>query len=67
MKPAVAIVLGFVGVKMVAEYFHIAIGTGASLAVICSILGMGIGASILETNRKLSKTGTSETYEKIES
>jgi len=46
LKPAVAMVLGFVGVKMVAEYFHYEIGTGASLAVICSILGTGISASV---------------------
>lgn len=53
LKPAVAMVLGFVGAKMVAEYFHYEIGTGASLAVICSILGTGIGASIWKNKRDL--------------
>lgn len=53
LKPAVAMVLGFVGVKMVAEYFHYEIGTGASLAVICSILGTGIGASVWKNKRDL--------------
>lgn len=52
LKPAVALVLGFVGSKMVAEYFHIEIGTGVSLAVICSLLGTGIVASMVETERK---------------
>ncbi len=52
LKPAVALVLGFVGSKMVAEYFHIEIGTGVSLAVICSLLGSGIVASIIESERK---------------
>eukprot|EP00553_Chaetoceros_curvisetus_P002452 CAMPEP_0204615890 /NCGR_PEP_ID=MMETSP0717-20131115/3265_1 /ASSEMBLY_ACC=CAM_ASM_000666 /TAXON_ID=230516 /ORGANISM="Chaetoceros curvisetus" /LENGTH=238 /DNA_ID=CAMNT_0051628937 /DNA_START=52 /DNA_END=765 /DNA_ORIENTATION=- len=35
LKPAVATVLGFIGVKMITEYFHVEIGTGISLAVIC--------------------------------
>lgn len=51
LQPAVAAVLGFVGVKMVAEYFHVAIGTGASLGVVCSLLGTGIVASIVDNNR----------------
>lgn len=46
LKPAVALVLGFVGSKMIAEYFHFEIGTGTSLGVICSILGTGIIASV---------------------
>lgn len=34
LKPAVALVLGFVGGKMFGEYFHYDIGVGASLAVV---------------------------------
>jgi TerC family integral membrane protein len=52
LKPAVALVLGFVGAKMIAEYFHIEIGTGASLAVICSLLSTGIVASILNSQEE---------------
>ncbi len=52
LKPAVALVLGFVGSKMIGEYFHFEIGTGASLAIITSLLGGGIGASIFETRRR---------------
>merc|ERR1712038_938325 len=52
LKPAVALVLGFVGIKMIAEYFHVEISTGTSLAVICSLLGAGVVASIVESDRK---------------
>ena len=52
LKPAVALVLGFVGSKMIAEYFHVEIGTGVSLAVICSLLGSGVIASITENEKK---------------
>eukprot|EP00557_Chaetoceros_sp_GSL56_P006649 CAMPEP_0176489036 /NCGR_PEP_ID=MMETSP0200_2-20121128/7054_1 /TAXON_ID=947934 /ORGANISM="Chaetoceros sp., Strain GSL56" /LENGTH=422 /DNA_ID=CAMNT_0017886111 /DNA_START=59 /DNA_END=1327 /DNA_ORIENTATION=- len=52
LKPAVALVLGFVGVKMVGEYYHYEISTGVSLAVICTLLGSGILASIVENRQK---------------
>lgn len=57
LKPAVALVLGFVGSKMVGEFFHFDIGTGVSLVVICSLLGGGIGASILENQRREMQKG----------
>lgn len=50
LKPAVALVLGFVGIKMVGEYYHYAIGTGLSLVVICTILGGAVAASIWENH-----------------
>lgn len=34
LKPAVALVLGFVGGKMFAEFFHYDIGVGTSLSVV---------------------------------
>jgi len=52
LKPAVALVLGFVGAKMIAEYFHFEIGTGTSLAVVCSLLGTGVVASLWQNNMK---------------
>ena len=52
LKPAVALVLGFVGFKMIGEYFHYEVGTGVSLSIITSLLGGGIGASILEAKRR---------------
>jgi predicted tellurium resistance membrane protein TerC len=44
---SVALVLGFVGGKLVAEYFGVEVSTMVSLAVVFSTLGAGIGASIL--------------------
>jgi TerC family integral membrane protein len=52
LKPAVALVLGFVGSKMILEYFHMHIGTGASLAVICTLLGGGVAISIFDKRKK---------------
>ena len=52
IKPAVALVLGFVGVKMVLEFFHFEVGISVSLGVVISILGGGIGLSVLK--RRLS-------------
>ena len=42
LRPAVALILGFVGVKMLAEYFHVHIPTATSLAIICATLGGGV-------------------------
>ena len=39
--------LGFVGGKLVAEYFGVDVPMMTSLAVVFSTLGAGIGASIL--------------------
>jgi len=47
LQPAVALVLGFVGGKMVFDYFGYELPTEASLAVVASLLGGGVGASIL--------------------
>lgn len=48
LEPAVAIVLGFIGSKMFAEYFGYDVPTNVSLAVVAALLGSGIGASLLE-------------------
>jgi predicted tellurium resistance membrane protein TerC len=48
LEPAVAVVLGFIGCKMIAEYFGYHMPTEVALAVVASFLGTGIGASILE-------------------
>ena len=48
LEPAVAVVLGFIGCKMIAEYFGYHIPTEVALTVVASFLGTGIGASILE-------------------
>ena len=43
---AVALVLGFVGAKILADYGGLHVPTGASLAVVASILTVGVGASL---------------------
>ena len=51
LEPAVAVVLAFIGGKMIAEYFGYIIATEAALAVIISLLGVGVGASLWERRR----------------
>lgn len=46
LKPAVALILGFVGAKLGAEYFGYEVPNTVSLGVIVSMLGGGIGASL---------------------
>lgn len=53
LEPAVALVLGFIGSKMVAEYFGYDIPTNIALGVVASLLASGVGASVWEKqNRK---------------
>jgi predicted tellurium resistance membrane protein TerC len=42
LKPAVALVLGFVGGKMIGEYFHKSIPTLQSLEVVIFLIGGGV-------------------------
>ena len=51
LKHAVAAILAFVGVKMVAEYFHFAISSFASLSVIYALLAAGAYASVVHNRR----------------
>jgi predicted tellurium resistance membrane protein TerC len=44
----VALVLAFVGIKMGLEFYHIEVPISASLGVVVSILGGGIGLSLLK-------------------
>lgn len=48
IKPSVALVLAFVGGKMIAEFFHVEVPISVSLAVVMSLLGGGIGLSLLK-------------------
>jgi predicted tellurium resistance membrane protein TerC len=48
LEPAVATVLGFIGCKMIAEYFDYNVPTNIALAVVAALLGSGVGASIIE-------------------
>lgn len=47
LRPAVAIVLAFVGFKLGGEYFGYDISTEASLGIIFAILCSGVGISII--------------------
>jgi predicted tellurium resistance membrane protein TerC len=48
LEPAVAVVLGFIGSKMIAEYFGYQIPTEVALAVVAGLLGTGVGLSLYE-------------------
>ncbi|GAB5035562.1 Hypothetical protein NocV09_02700980 [Nannochloropsis oceanica] len=48
IKPSVALVLAFVGGKMIAEFFHVEVPISVSLLVVMSLLGGGIGLSVLK-------------------
>jgi len=51
LKQAVAAILGFVGIKMVAEFFHFGVSSFASLGVICALLAAGTIASLMHNRR----------------
>ena len=59
LEPAVALILAFIGGKMIAEYFGYIIPTEAALAVIISLLSVGVGASVLD-KRKNERDGTND-------
>ena len=55
LEPAVAVVLGFVGVKLVGEYFDFQISTQLSLAVVATMLSGGVGLSLWAKDRKVTE------------
>lgn len=55
LEPAVALVLGFIGSKMIAEYFDYLIPTNIALAVVATLLGAGVGLSVMEKQRELEE------------
>jgi len=48
LEKAVAVVLGFIGGKLIAEYFGFNISTEVSLGVVVTMLGGGVAASVLD-------------------
>ncbi len=52
LKPAVALVLGFVGCKMLLEYVHFKISTGWSLFVVLFLISGGVGLSLVARRRQ---------------
>jgi len=59
LEPAVGLVLGFIGVKMVLEYFGYCIPTQIALGVVATSLSGGVGLSVLHRQRELEAAGTS--------
>ena len=55
LEPAVAIVLGFIGLKMIAEFFGLPIPTELSLGVVMTLLSGGICLSIWEKEKNGSE------------
>jgi predicted tellurium resistance membrane protein TerC len=55
LEPSVAVVLGFIGIKMIAEFCGYHIPTEVALTVVASFLGVGIGASIIENRRNVNE------------
>jgi predicted tellurium resistance membrane protein TerC len=53
LEPAVAVVLGFIGGKMIAEYFGYNIPTDQALAVVATLLGSGVGLSVWDKQKDL--------------
>jgi predicted tellurium resistance membrane protein TerC len=52
LEPAVALVLGFIGSKMIAEYLDFIIPTNIALLVVATVLSTGIGLSIWEQQQQ---------------
>lgn len=52
LEPAVAVVLGFIGAKLIGEYFGVQISTEVSLGVVATLLGTGVGASLLDKSEE---------------
>ncbi|KAL9179892.1 hypothetical protein ACHAXT_007862 [Thalassiosira profunda] len=57
LEPAVGIVLGFIGSKMIAEYLGFEIPTEAALAVVASLLSGGVGLSVWEKRQEKGING----------
>lgn len=59
LEPAVGIVLGFIGSKMIAEYFGAEIPTEAALGVVAFFLAGGVGLSLAEKGQEDEVNGES--------
>nr|GMC72688.1 thylakoid membrane protein TERC, chloroplastic [Ipomoea batatas]GMD71942.1 thylakoid membrane protein TERC, chloroplastic [Ipomoea batatas] len=46
LQPAIAVVLGFIGCKMILDFFGFHVTTEASLAVVATCLGAGVLLSL---------------------
>lgn len=55
LEPAVAVVLGFIGSKMIAEYMGYSIPTEVALSVVAGLLGTGVGLSLWEKKQEATE------------
>jgi predicted tellurium resistance membrane protein TerC len=55
LEPAVAIVLGFIGGKMIAQYFEYIIPTNVALFVVATVLTTGVALSLLDQQQNQTK------------
>lgn len=55
LDKAVAVVLGFIGGKMIAEYFGFEIPTEFSVGIVITMLGTGVLASVLDNTEEPDK------------
>lgn len=53
LEPAVAVVLAFIGGKMIAEYFGYNVPTEIALAVVATLLSGGVGLSVWQQRQNL--------------
>ncbi|KAL7429660.1 hypothetical protein ACHAXH_001270 [Discostella pseudostelligera] len=53
LEPAVGVVLGFIGSKMIAEYFGVEIPTAISLGIVASCLSGGVALSVWEKTQEI--------------
>jgi predicted tellurium resistance membrane protein TerC len=58
LEPAVALVLGFIGSKMIAEYFGYILPTTISLVVVATLLSAGVGLSVLDRQQSSSSSSS---------
>jgi len=64
LEPAVGLVLLFIGIKLVLEFFDVEIGIVISLGIVLGILGTGVGLSLCK-GLSLFKVRKDELQEKI--
>ena len=55
LEPAVAVVLGFIGGKMIAEFLGVAVPTTLSLVIVSGVLCAGVGLSLFKKQRSMEK------------
>eukprot|EP00560_Eucampia_antarctica_P006449 CAMPEP_0197829244 /NCGR_PEP_ID=MMETSP1437-20131217/5670_1 /TAXON_ID=49252 ORGANISM="Eucampia antarctica, Strain CCMP1452" /NCGR_SAMPLE_ID=MMETSP1437 /ASSEMBLY_ACC=CAM_ASM_001096 /LENGTH=196 /DNA_ID=CAMNT_0043430789 /DNA_START=854 /DNA_END=1444 /DNA_ORIENTATION=- len=58
LEPAVAVVLAFIGSKLIAEYFGYIIPTKIALGVVATLLSGGVGLSVLKQKQNIENETT---------